>query len=63
MKRLRQLIVNGNTRLSQGLIFPDELRVLDWFNCPLESLLSNFHEENLVILRIPHSQFKELEGD
>jgi hypothetical protein len=62
MKRLRVLIVKSNACFSGGPIFlPNELRVLDWPNCPLESFPSNFGEK-LVILRMPSSLLKELEG-
>ncbi|XP_029144705.1 disease resistance protein RPP2A-like [Arachis hypogaea] len=39
---------------------PDELRYLEWHACPIQSLPSNFCPENLVTLRMPHSQFKRL---
>lgn len=63
MKMLRLLIVNPSACFSRGPIFlPNELIVLDWPNCPLESFPSNFHGAKLVVLRMPGSLVKELKG-
>lgn len=63
MDRLRHLIVNDDAHISPGSIFlPNELGELNWPNCPLESLPSNFGE-NLTVLRMSHSQLKGLEGN
>jgi hypothetical protein len=63
MKRLRLLMVKPNARFSGGPNFlPNELRLLDWHECPLESLSSIFHVENLVALRMPGSHLKGLKG-
>jgi hypothetical protein len=61
MEILRVLIVKFNACIFRGPTFlPDELRVLDWPNCPLESFPSNFSGKKLVILRIPGSLLKGL---
>ncbi|XP_059455222.1 disease resistance protein Roq1-like [Corylus avellana] len=61
MRSLRLLMVTPNARFSTGLNFlPNTLRVLDWPNCPLESLPSNFRGMNLNVLRMPRSPLKEL---
>jgi hypothetical protein len=41
---------------------PEELRMLDWPSCPIESFPSNFQGKKLVILRIPYSALKSLKG-
>ncbi|XP_038720255.1 disease resistance-like protein DSC1 isoform X2 [Tripterygium wilfordii] len=47
--------------LAQGLEFlPHELRYLEWDAYPLASLPSNFHAENLVVLRLCHSHVEQL---
>jgi hypothetical protein len=63
MKRLRLLKVNPNVRFSGRLNFlPNELRLLAWRECPLQSLSSISHLENLAALEMPMSQLKRLEG-
>ncbi|XP_059455226.1 TMV resistance protein N-like [Corylus avellana] len=63
MRSLRLLLVTRNARFSTGLNFlPNKLRVLDWPNCPLESLPPNFRGRNLSILRMDGSLLKELKG-
>ncbi|KAK3210912.1 hypothetical protein Dsin_015618 [Dipteronia sinensis] len=37
-----------------------ELRYLYWHKCPLKSLQSYFHPENLVVLDMPHSSVEQL---
>ncbi|KAI9192048.1 hypothetical protein LWI28_017585 [Acer negundo] len=37
-----------------------ELRYLYWHKCPLKSLQSYFHLENLVVLNMPHSRVEQL---
>ncbi|KAF5471669.1 hypothetical protein F2P56_008442 [Juglans regia] len=60
MKNLR-LFINRNARFSGRLNYlPNELRMLDWPECPLQSLPSNFHEKKLVEFRMPSSHIKEL---
>jgi hypothetical protein len=62
MKRLRLLTVKGNVQFFQGPIsFSNELRVLDWPNCPLESFPQNFRGNKLIMLRMPKSHLKGLE--
>jgi hypothetical protein len=64
MEMLRLLIVKSNECFSRGPIFlPNELRVLDWPNCPLESFPSSFEGKKLAILRMHRSFLKGLEGD
>jgi hypothetical protein len=48
------------TFLQSPLDFPNELRVLDWTECPLESLPSNFHGRKLTVLKIRNGLFKGL---
>ncbi|KAL5776095.1 hypothetical protein ACOSP7_009021 [Xanthoceras sorbifolium] len=43
--------------------FFTELSYLHWYGCPLKSLQSNFHSENLVILEMPNSTLEELWSD
>jgi hypothetical protein len=65
MEGLRLFMVNSNSHFSQGSVgFPNELRVIDCPDCPLESLPFNFQgEQNFVILRMHSSTLKGLEGD
>ncbi|CAN6544888.1 unnamed protein product [Malus baccata var. baccata] len=61
MSNLIMLIVNGGSKLTTSLDFPDSLRYLDCWGYPLESLPSNFCLENLVELHMPCSSVtKEL---
>ncbi|KAJ8771232.1 hypothetical protein K2173_026112 [Erythroxylum novogranatense] len=51
----------GNLHLSQGLDYlPNKLRYLGWDKYPLESFPPNFQPENLVVLRLHHSNIKQL---
>jgi hypothetical protein len=60
MKRLR-LFINHNARFFREISHLSyELRVLDWAECPLQSLPSNFHRKKLVVFRIHNSPFKDL---
>jgi hypothetical protein len=62
MKRLK-IFINSNARFPEEPSFlSNELRLLDWPNYPGESLPSNFCGKNLLVLRMPHSQLKDLEG-
>ncbi|KAG4123178.1 hypothetical protein ERO13_D11G310420v2 [Gossypium hirsutum] len=38
----------------------NELRLLDWTECPLKFLPSNFHPDNLVALLLPYSHIEQL---
>ena len=63
MRSLRLLMVNPNVHFSTGPNFlPNKLRVLDWPNCPLQSLPSNFRGRDLIVLRMPRSPLKDLKG-
>ncbi|XP_042963748.1 disease resistance protein RPV1-like isoform X2 [Carya illinoinensis] len=60
MKRLRVLI-NRNASFSSGPNYlSNELRVLDWFEYPLQSLPPNFHGNKLIIFKMRGSFIKEL---
>jgi hypothetical protein len=62
MKRLKVLICR-NARFSKEPNFlSNTLRLLDWPEYPGESLPSNFHGNNLVVLRMPYSHLKALTG-
>jgi hypothetical protein len=62
MTRLK-MFINRNACFSEKPnFFSNELRLLDWSNYPGESLPSNFCGKNLVVLTMPRSQLKELEG-
>jgi hypothetical protein len=41
---------------------PEELRMLVWRKCPLESFPSNFQGNKLIILIMPRSALKSLKG-
>ncbi|KAF5468956.1 hypothetical protein F2P56_013064 [Juglans regia] len=61
MKRLRVLIVRNASFTSGPNYLSNELRVLDWFEYPLQSLPPNFHGKKLIIFRMSgHSLIKEL---
>jgi hypothetical protein len=77
MEMLRVLIVKSNTYFTGGCVsseptlyfsrggptfLPDELRMLDWPDCPMESFPSNFQGKKLVLLRMRNSAFKSLKG-
>jgi hypothetical protein len=58
-----KMFINSNACFSkEPNFFSNELRVLDWPNYPGESLPSNFCGKNLVVLAVPHSRLKELDG-
>ncbi|XP_042963706.1 disease resistance protein RUN1-like [Carya illinoinensis] len=60
MERLR-VFINRNARFSCALKYlSDELRVLDWYNYPLEYLPQKFRGKNLVVFRMRDSIIKEL---
>ncbi|KAG7944396.1 hypothetical protein I3843_15G099300 [Carya illinoinensis] len=60
MKRLRVLI-NRNASFSSGPNYlSNELRVLDWFGYPLQSLPPNFHGNKLIIFKMCGSFIREL---
>ncbi|KAG7944412.1 hypothetical protein I3843_15G100700 [Carya illinoinensis] len=60
MKRLRVLI-NRNASFSSGPNYlSNELRVLDWFEYPLQSLPPNFHGNKLIIFKMHGGFIREL---
>ncbi|XP_042960708.1 disease resistance protein TAO1-like [Carya illinoinensis] len=60
MKRLRVLI-NRNASFSSGPNYLcNELRVLDWFEYPLQSLPPDFHGNKLIIFKIRGAFIREL---
>ncbi|XP_040998079.1 disease resistance protein RUN1-like [Juglans microcarpa x Juglans regia] len=62
MKNLR-LFINRNAQFSAGPEYlSNEIRVFDWPEYPSSFLPSNFHGNNLTILRMPFSLIKELGG-
>jgi hypothetical protein len=62
MKKL-EIFINRNASFSEEPNFlSNELRLLDWHKYPGESLPSNFCGKNLLVLRMPHSQLKDLKG-
>ncbi|XP_035541857.1 disease resistance protein RPV1 isoform X2 [Juglans regia] len=62
MKNLR-LFLNRNAQFSAGPEYlSNEIRVFDWPEYPSSFLPSNFHGNNLTILRMPDSLIKELGG-
>jgi hypothetical protein len=62
MKRLRMLINHNACFLEEPNFLSHELKVLDWSNYPGESLPANFSGKNLVVLTMPQSHLKELDG-
>ncbi|KAG2668412.1 hypothetical protein I3760_15G159500 [Carya illinoinensis] len=60
MKRLR-LFRCHNAHFSEELnCLPNGLRVLDWPNCPLQSMPSKFCGDKLFILRMPGSHIQKI---
>ncbi|XP_059461966.1 disease resistance protein RPV1-like [Corylus avellana] len=58
MKSLR-LFISRNAHFSaKPTYLPNELRVLDWAECPLQFLPSNFHGQKLTVLRMRNGLFK-----
>ncbi|PRQ24005.1 putative TIR domain, P-loop containing nucleoside triphosphate hydrolase [Rosa chinensis] len=52
-----KLFINVNGRFCGNVdYFPNQLRVLDWRYCPLQSLPSNFNMKNMVQLSMPCSR-------
>ncbi|XP_059429094.1 disease resistance protein RPV1-like [Corylus avellana] len=60
MKRLRLFICRNAVFSKMPTCLPNELKVLDWNECPLQYLPSNFHGRKLTILRICNGPFKGL---
>jgi hypothetical protein len=59
MKRLRLFISRNACYSGKPNSLPNELRVLDWAECPLQSLPSNFHGQKLFDLRMRNGLFNE----
>jgi len=58
-----KMFLNRNARFSkEPKFFSTELRLLEWPNYPGKSLPFNLWGNDLVCLRMPRSQLKELEG-
>jgi hypothetical protein len=60
MKRLRYFICRNADFSKMPTYLPNELRVLDWDECPLQFLPSNFHGRKLTVLKIRNGLFKGL---
>ncbi|XP_042962526.1 disease resistance protein RUN1-like [Carya illinoinensis] len=60
MKKLRVLIIRNASFSSGPNHLSNELRVLDWFEYPLQSLLPNFHGNKLIIFKMRRSFIREL---
>ncbi|XP_018856522.2 disease resistance protein RPP2B-like [Juglans regia] len=63
MKRLRFFISRGACFSGRSIDYlSNELRVLDWSNCPLQSLPSNFHGEKLFDFKLYRGRIQEITG-
>ncbi|KAH1083941.1 hypothetical protein J1N35_023702 [Gossypium stocksii] len=60
MKRLRLLKILCQTNCYDLTYLSNELRLLDWEQCPLRSLPSSFKPKNLVILLLLYSNIEQL---
>ncbi|KAG6676225.1 hypothetical protein I3842_15G141300 [Carya illinoinensis] len=62
MERLRILIMlSCSVSFCGGLNYlSNELRVLDWYKCPLEFWPSTFHGEKLIVLKMRGSMIRDL---
>ncbi|KAG6676635.1 hypothetical protein I3842_15G162000 [Carya illinoinensis] len=60
MKRLRFFRCRNAHFSGEVDYLPNEIRVIDWSNCPLQSLPSTFHGEKLICLRLPRSHIQEI---
>ncbi|XP_042478975.1 disease resistance protein RPV1-like [Macadamia integrifolia] len=60
MQRLRLLQINHVHISGNCKHFSKELRWLCWYSFPLNSIPTNFHLENLVILELQYSNIKYL---
>ncbi|KAF5469365.1 hypothetical protein F2P56_013446, partial [Juglans regia] len=60
LKNLR-IFINRSASFSDRLkYFSNELRVLDWLECPLEFLPSTLHGEKLTVLKMQGSMIRDL---
>jgi hypothetical protein len=62
MTRLKMFINRDACFSKEPNCLSNELRFLDWRNYPGESLPTKFCGKNLVVLKMPLSQLKTLEG-
>ncbi|KAG6676525.1 hypothetical protein I3842_15G156400 [Carya illinoinensis] len=63
MKRLRFFISHGERFSGRSIDYlSNELRVLDWSNCPLQSLPSNFRGEKLIDFQLYGGRIKDISG-
>ncbi|KAG6631167.1 hypothetical protein CIPAW_13G072200 [Carya illinoinensis] len=60
MKNLRLLQIDSVNLKGCFTHFSKELKWLCWHNCPLKCLPPNFHLENLVVLDMQHSNFRQV---
>lgn len=60
MKNL-QLFINCNAQFSGEVGYlSNDLRFLDWPECPLKALPSSFNPKKLVELKLPNSRIEQL---
>ncbi|XP_059429089.1 TMV resistance protein N-like [Corylus avellana] len=62
MKRLKYFICHNAEFSEEPTYLPNELRVLDWTECPLQSLPPNFRGNKLATLRMRYGLFKEFQN-
>ncbi|KAJ6857975.1 TMV resistance protein N [Populus alba x Populus x berolinensis] len=60
MRRLKLLQIKGANLVGSYSLLPKELIWLWWFGCPLKSLPSDFHLNDLVILDMRYSHVRKL---
>jgi len=60
MRRLRILIVHNVHVFGVLENLPNELRWLEWPECPIESMPSTFHARKLVVLNMQRSCIRQL---
>jgi hypothetical protein len=60
MRRLKLLQIIGANLVGSYSLLPKELIWLCWFGCPLKSLPSDFHLNDLVILDMQESKVRKL---
>ncbi|XP_035546830.1 disease resistance protein RPV1-like isoform X2 [Juglans regia] len=60
MKRLRLFRCHNTHFSAEPNCLPNSIHVLDWPNCPLQSMPSKFRGDKLSILRMPGSRIQEI---
>jgi hypothetical protein len=60
MRRLKLFQIKGAHLVGSYSLLPKELIWLCWFRCPLKSLPSDFHLNDLVILDMQYSNVRRL---